>query len=78
MPATNSKKDFCKLLNNSVFGKTMESVRKRVDIQLVRATEGSERERYRKMVAKPTFVGRKIFREELIARAPDTLVRAAQ
>ena len=61
------EEDFYKLLNNSVFGKTMESVRKRVDIQLVRATEGSERERYRKMVAKPTFAGRKIFSEELIA-----------
>jgi hypothetical protein len=61
------EEDFYKLLNNSCFGKTMESVRKRVDIQLVRATEDSERERYRKMVAKPTFAGRKIFSEELIA-----------
>ena len=61
------EEDFYKLLNNRCFGKTMESVRKRVDIQLVRATEESERERYRKMVAKPTFAGRKIFDESLIA-----------
>ena len=61
------EEDFFKLLNNSVFGKTMESVRKRVDIQLVRATDDGERERYRKMVAKPTFAGRKIFDEALIA-----------
>jgi hypothetical protein len=61
------EEDLFKLLNNAVFGKTMESVRKRVDIQLVRATDEKERERYRKMVAKPTFAGRKIFDESLIA-----------
>ena len=48
------EKDIYKLMNNSVFGKTMENLRKRVDIKLVK-TDGSQNEKLRKVIAKPTF-----------------------
>ena len=58
--------DFYKLMNNSVFGKTMENLRKRVDIKLVR-TVGSENEKLRKIIAKPNFNRRVKFSDELSA-----------
>ena len=63
---TNAKnafdKDFFKLMNNSVFGKTMENIKKRVDVRLV-----TDEKKLSKMAAKPTYVSCKIFNENLVA-----------
>ena len=56
------KKDFFKLMNNSVFGKTMENLRKTVDAKLVTNEKTLD-----KLTSKPTFVSSKIFNENLIA-----------
>ena len=56
------EKDFFKLMNNSVFGKTMENIRNRVDVRLV-----NERKKAEKLVAKPSLKHWTIFDENLIA-----------
>ena len=56
------EKDFFKLMNNSVFGKTMENVRKHRDIKLV-TTE----ERRIKLVSEPNYHTTKQFSENLLA-----------
>ena len=56
------EKDFFKLMNNSVFGKTMENIRKRVDVRLV-----TNEKKLLKMASKPTYVSSKIFNENLVA-----------
>ena len=56
------EKDFFKLMSNSVFGKTMENVRKHRDIKLV-TTE----ERGNKLVSEPYYHTTKHFSENLLA-----------
>ena len=56
------EKNFFKLMNNSVFGKTMENLRKRVDVRLV-----TDKEKLLKLASKPSYVSSKIFNENLVA-----------
>ena len=56
------EKDFFKLMNNSVFGKTMENLRKRQDIKLV-----TDKEDLLRLASKPSFISCKIFNEDLVA-----------
>jgi len=61
--ATNDfEKYFFKLMNNSVFGKTMENIRNRVDVRLRTSEKSAE-----KLVTKPNYERTTIFSEDLIA-----------
>ena len=55
------EKDLFKLMNNSVYGKTMENVRKHGDYELVNTPE-----RFQKLVNKPLFKHRHIINEDLV------------
>lgn len=64
--ATNSfEKNYYKLKNNAVYGKTIENVRKRRDIKIVRKWLG--RGQARKRIASPHFKKITIFSEDLAA-----------
>ena len=56
------EKDFFKLMNNAVFGKTMENVRKHRDIKLVTTDE-----KRNKLVSEPNYQTIKQFSENLLA-----------
>ena len=49
-------------MNNSVFGKTIENFRKRVNVTLI-----NDPEKLLKHTSKPTFISGKIFNENLVA-----------
>ena len=56
------QKDYFKLMNNSVFGKTMENIRKRCNVYLE-----TDRDHLLRQTSKPTYVSCKIFSENLVA-----------
>ena len=56
------EKDFFKLMNNSVFGKTMENIRNRVDIRLV-----TRESQAKKLTCKPNYQHHTIFSKNLAA-----------
>ena len=60
--ANDFEKDFLKLMNNSVFGKTMENVRNHRFIKLVTTNE-----RRKKLVSEPNYHTSKHFSENLMA-----------
>ena len=49
-------------MNNSVYGKTMENLRKRVDVRLITGEK-----KLIKWVSKPTYVSIKIFNKNIAA-----------
>ncbi|KAK3795736.1 hypothetical protein RRG08_027294 [Elysia crispata] len=58
------EKDLYKLMNNSVFGKTMENFRRRVNVKLVRS---HEEDKLRRLIASPSFARVNIFDDDLAA-----------
>ena len=56
------EKNFYKLMNNSVFGKTVENLRNRVDIKIVRSNETGK---IRKLVASPFYSRHFMFLNDL-------------
>ena len=54
--ANSFEKDFFKLMNNSIFGKTMENLRKRINVKLINNAKD-----YAGCVNRPSFVSQKIF-----------------
>ena len=56
------EKDFFKLMNNSVFGKAMEDVRKHRDIKLVTTDK-----KINQLISEPNYHATKYFSEDLLA-----------
>ena len=61
MAKNDFEKDFFKLMNNSVFGKTMENVRNRKNFKLI-----CDKTDFEKYAAKPNFIDGVIFNENLV------------
>ena len=63
MSATNDfKKDFFKSMVNSVYGKTMENLRKRINVRFV-----NKQKDFLKYTSKPTYVTHKLFNKNFAA-----------
>ena len=60
--ANGFEKDFLRLINNSVFGKTTENLRKRISVKLVNNAKD-----YVKRISKQIFISQKIFSKDFVA-----------
>ena len=60
--SNNFEKDFFKLMINSVFGKTMENLRKRICAKLINNAKD-----YVRCLSRPSFVSQKIFSKNFVA-----------
>ena len=58
------EKDFFKLMNNAVFGKTMENLKKRIRLELVNPTDVA---RMNRLISNPAYKGHTIFENGLVA-----------
>ena len=58
----NLEKDFFKLMINSVYGKTRENLRKRINVRFV-----NNKKVFLKYTSRPTYVNHKLFNEDFAA-----------
>lgn len=62
------EKDFYKLMNNAIFGKTMENIEKRVNVKLLTHWENRGKiQGAQSLIARPEFHSLSIFSKELVA-----------
>ena len=55
-------KNLCKLFNNCMYGKSIENLRKRINVKLL-----NDRKKYLKIVNKPNFISQKIIDKNFVA-----------
>ena len=60
--ANDFEKDFFKLMINSVYGKTMENLRKRINVRLINNAKD-----FLKNTSKPTYITHKVFGRDYAA-----------
>ena len=60
------EKDFFKLMNNSVYGKTMENVKKYQDVKIMSVQSDSDEKKFRKKIRKPSFQYARQFSDSLV------------
>ena len=60
--ANSFEKDFLKLMNNSVFGKTMKNLKKRMNVDLINNAKD-----YVKCASRPSFISQKIFVKNFVS-----------